>query len=67
MSYSTQEAKGEEQTIVQEAILNADDVTLRRVANHYAKQGDDELADHFSKLARKAVQDQWAYDEAKGN
>ena len=63
MSYSIAQAKGEERTVVEEAVFNGDEITIMRVANHYAKLGDDEKADYFLNLAAQVIRED--YDEYK--
>lgn len=67
MSYSIQEAKGEETAIIQEAIKNDDEVTLFLHSDLAAAMGDDEDAHKLRKLAYQARRNNWAYDEANNN
>ena len=64
MSTSPTSLVADEQDTIFTAIEQDDDITLFRLANHHAGEGNDEYAAWLLAQARKARNNNWAYDES---
>ena len=67
MSTSPISLVADEQDTIFQAIAADDDITLYRLANYHSGEGNDEYAEWLLIQARKARDNNWAYDESVGN
>lgn len=67
MSYTIVDARLDEETRILNAIAEDDDITLFILAEDNKRRGNDEFAEYLKLQARKARDNQWAYDESVDN
>ena len=67
MSYSIKDAIDERNHEVDEALQTRDSEALYTLASLYKEEGDDEMAEKLTSIAKRIDREDNAYDEAIGN